>query len=98
MPPGGGALAACLSKQLDADRKGNAAGRGVSGGCAEELAAFKIDRSSNINKDVPLGKREWQLGGGCAWRCLILYFSGVCRFQDRQQQEQQQHQQGCADG
>lgn len=30
-------------------------GRKVSGKCAKELVAFKVDRSSNINKDVPLG-------------------------------------------
>lgn len=31
------------------------AGRKVSGKCTKELVAFKVDRSSNINKDVPLG-------------------------------------------
>lgn len=31
------------------------AGRKVGGKCQDELAAFKIDRSSHINKDIPLG-------------------------------------------
>ena len=30
-------------------------GRKVVDKCMAELAQFKIDRSSNINKDVPLG-------------------------------------------
>ena len=32
------------------------AGRKVKDKCIEELAQFKIDRSSNINKDIPLGE------------------------------------------
>ncbi len=32
------------------------AGRKVSAKCIEEIGIFKIDRSSNINKDVPLGE------------------------------------------
>lgn len=42
-----------------------AAGHPVSDGCRQELAAFKADRASNVNKDVALAKVRL---GGC-WRC-----------------------------
>jgi hypothetical protein len=29
--------------------------------CNEEVMAFKINRNSNINKNLPLGKRQLQL-------------------------------------
>jgi Golgi apparatus protein 1 len=49
-------LAACLSKRLQAEKKGNVAGRMVSSGCMEDVAKYKIARSQNINKDPALGK------------------------------------------
>jgi len=52
--PGAGRIADCLSGQIkDADNVGDEA-RQVTSECQEELAAFKIDRATNINKDIPL--------------------------------------------
>jgi len=53
---GEGRLATCLSKRIEDQRQGNAVGRHVSDKCLEELANFKIDRSSHINKDVVLAR------------------------------------------
>lgn len=49
-------LATCITKRLRAEKQGNVVGRKVSKKCAKDLASFKIDRSSNINKDVPLAR------------------------------------------
>jgi hypothetical protein len=80
-------LAACLTKRLAEERKGNIAGRTVSDPCAKHLAEFKVDRSDNINKDVPLGAPEE--GRGChagqraalasaAWRSSITAPKASC--------------------
>jgi Golgi apparatus protein 1 len=53
---GDGRLAACLTKKVRAQRQGNTVGRKVSAKCVNALAAFKMDRSKMINKDVPLAK------------------------------------------
>lgn len=53
---GDGRLAGCLMKRVQLERKGNVAGRGVSDGCKEELAAFKLDRNKHINKDPAMGE------------------------------------------
>jgi hypothetical protein len=50
-------LVSCLTKRLQAEKKGNVAGRTVSDDCVAKISEFKIDRSNNINKDVPLGAR-----------------------------------------
>ncbi|GAX77303.1 hypothetical protein CEUSTIGMA_g4749.t1 [Chlamydomonas eustigma] len=54
--PGEGRIASCLTKRIRAQKQGNVVGRKVSNKCSNELALFKIDRSSNINKDVPLAR------------------------------------------
>ncbi|GLI60743.1 hypothetical protein VaNZ11_002971 [Volvox africanus] len=53
---GEGRLTNCLTKRIRAQRQGNVVGRKVVDKCVEALAAFKIDRSKKINKDVPLAK------------------------------------------
>ena len=52
---GEGRLAQCLTKRIVEQSKGNVAGRKVGDKCKENLLQFKIDRSANINKDLPLG-------------------------------------------
>ena len=49
----------------------------MSEGCRQELAAFKADRATNVNKDLALAK-VWGPGGGleraccsCAAVCLL---------------------------
>ncbi|KAF5829594.1 hypothetical protein DUNSADRAFT_15859 [Dunaliella salina] len=54
--PGDGRIAACLSKRNLDVKEGNAAGKNVNKKCQRELADFKIDRSSHINKDIPLAR------------------------------------------
>lgn len=53
-----GVTAAVLLERLLKARAAVSAGRKVGGKCADDLAKFKIDRSTNINKDVPLGKAQ----------------------------------------
>ncbi len=53
---GEGRLAACLTKRIKEAKKGNVAGRKVSDKCADDIAKYKIDRSTNINKDLALGE------------------------------------------
>jgi len=53
---GEGRIAACLTKRIKDHKQGNAVGRQVGSKCQAELAAFKADRSSNINKDVALAR------------------------------------------
>lgn len=53
---GEGRIAACLTKRLRSEKQGNVVGRKVSNKCAKDLAAFKIDRASSINKDIPLAR------------------------------------------
>ncbi|GAB4823102.1 hypothetical protein N2152v2_010148 [Parachlorella kessleri] len=54
--PGEGRLADCLGKQMEEQRKGNTKGKHVSEECVKELSAFRIDRGSNINKNIPLAR------------------------------------------
>lgn len=54
--PGEGRLATCLTKRIRAQKQGNVVGRKVSQKCQDDLAAFKIDRSKNVNKDTPLAR------------------------------------------
>eukprot|EP00798_Chlamydomonas_sp_ICE-L_P012178 gene12178-15298_t len=51
---GEGKIAACLTKVHRATRLGNTAGTKLGPKCLTELTDFKIDKSSNINKDIPL--------------------------------------------
>eukprot|EP00873_Tetraselmis_striata_P011681 jgi/Tetstr1/431945/TSEL_002252.t1 len=52
--PGAGRIADCLSGQIrEADKIGDEANQ-VSKECQDELEQFKIDRATNINKDIPL--------------------------------------------
>ena len=52
--PGASQLADCLSQQHAEEQKEGYSGNKVSARCIKELDAFKIDRASNINKNVPL--------------------------------------------
>lgn len=53
--PGGGRISDCLTGQIkQAEKMKDAAGEGLSDDCLDELAEFKADRSTNINKDLPL--------------------------------------------
>ncbi|KAI7844989.1 hypothetical protein COHA_001355 [Chlorella ohadii] len=54
--PGEGRLEDCLTHQLEEEEEGDAKGPSVSEGCRQELAAFKADRASNVNKDLALAK------------------------------------------
>eukprot|EP00884_Botryococcus_braunii_P009911 jgi/Botrbrau1/18921/Bobra.177_2s0075.1 len=49
-------LADCLSKQLEEEGKGNVQGKMLTEACKKELADFKIDLGSNINKNIPLAE------------------------------------------
>eukprot|EP00798_Chlamydomonas_sp_ICE-L_P019059 gene19059-25662_t len=49
-------VANCLSKRIRASKLANVAGTKVNQKCIDEMVAFRIDRSDNINKDVPLAK------------------------------------------
>lgn len=61
--PGAGRLTECITKQLLAERKGNAAGRMLSEDCKVALQEYKMQRNKNINLDVPLG----EAAGAGAW-------------------------------
>ena len=54
--PGEGRLAKCLDDQLVEEGKNAYKGAKVTDGCKAELDKFKIERASNINKDVPLAE------------------------------------------
>eukprot|EP00884_Botryococcus_braunii_P009912 jgi/Botrbrau1/18922/Bobra.177_2s0076.1 len=49
-------LADCLSKQLEEEEKGNVQGKKLTEACKKELADFKIDLGTNINKNLPLAE------------------------------------------
>ncbi|KAI8475756.1 MAG: hypothetical protein J3K34DRAFT_453290 [Monoraphidium minutum] len=49
-------VAMCLSKRQAAEKKGNVVGRTLSDKCIEDLAAYKIARSKNINRDAGLAR------------------------------------------
>lgn len=50
-------MAACLTKRIEAGKKGNVAGRTVADECTEAVKDYKIERSKSINRDTPLGKQ-----------------------------------------
>eukprot|EP00798_Chlamydomonas_sp_ICE-L_P010076 gene10076-7973_t len=52
---GDGRLASCLYTKIRDSKKGNA-GKKIGEKCVEEVAAFKIDRASHINKDTTLAR------------------------------------------
>jgi len=52
--PGEGRISACLTNQLNEEQKGSATGRTISEPCKEEMRDFKVDRATNINKDIRL--------------------------------------------
>jgi len=52
--PGEGRLAMCISNQIEEEEKGSVIGRKTTTECREEVGEFKIDRATNINKDIPL--------------------------------------------
>lgn len=52
--PGENRLADCLTKQQDEEAKGNIEGKKLSEDCKTELAEFRADEATNINKNLPL--------------------------------------------
>lgn len=53
--PGEGRLSKCLTDQFQEEMQDKYTGPRVSEACHNEVDAFKQDRASNINKDLPLG-------------------------------------------
>ena len=56
MKPGEGRLAKCLGDELAVEGQAGSKGSKMSAGCKQELTSFKIQRSTNINMDLPLAK------------------------------------------
>lgn len=54
--PGEGRLAKCITDQLADEAKPGYAGTKTSETCKTALSTFKIERSDNINRDLPLAK------------------------------------------
>ncbi len=54
--PGEGRLAKCLGDELAVEGQAGSKGSKMSEGCKQELISFKIQRSTNINMDLPLAK------------------------------------------
>ncbi len=54
--PGEGRLAKCLGDELTVEGQAGGKGARMSEGCKKELTSFKIQRSTNINMDLPLAK------------------------------------------
>lgn len=57
--PGASRLEDCLTQQLAEEAKDGYTGNKVSAKCVKELDDFKIDRATNINKNVPLCMCGW---------------------------------------
>lgn len=57
--------------------KGNVAGRKVGDKCKEHLLQFKIDRSANINKDIPLGALG-SASAGCMVAVMKVVLHTLC--------------------
>lgn len=84
--PGEGRFAECLTQNLRQQESGNFGGSLVSDQCKEELASFKQDRATNINKDISLAKacsrdakkyckKPKYLGDGKTLACLRNHYS-----------------------
>ena len=56
MKPGEGRLAKCLGGELSVEGQPGSKGAKMSEGCKKELTGFRIQRSTNINMDLPLAK------------------------------------------
>ena len=54
--PGEGRLAKCLGGELSVEGQAGHTGAKISATCKQELTSFKIQRSTNINMDLPLAK------------------------------------------
>lgn len=54
--PGEGRLAKCMTDQLAAEAKAGYTGTRTADKCKKALSDFKIERSENINRDLPLAK------------------------------------------
>ena len=54
--PGEGRLAKCLGDELLVEGQAGHKGARISAACEQELTSFKIQRSTNINMDLPLAK------------------------------------------
>jgi hypothetical protein len=54
--PGEGRLAKCLGGELSVEGQAGHKGARISAACKQELTSFRIQRSTNINMDLPLAK------------------------------------------
>lgn len=54
--PGEGRLANCLAGELSVEGQAGHKGAKISDACKKDLTAFRIQRSTNINMDIPLAK------------------------------------------
>ena len=54
--PGEGRLANCLGGELSVEGQAGHKGAKISDACKKDLTSFKIQRSANINMDIPLAK------------------------------------------
>ena len=54
--PGEGRLAKCLGDELAVEGQAGSKGTKISEACKKEVISFKIQRSNNINMDLPLAK------------------------------------------
>jgi golgi apparatus protein 1 len=61
---GEGRIADCLGQQLAEEQQGKYEGTNkLTDDCKKELDDFRIDRSTNINKNLPLGARAFAVRG-----------------------------------
>ena len=56
MKPGEGRLAKCLADELSVENQPGHTGAKIGPGCITALTGFRIQRSTNINMDLPLAK------------------------------------------
>ena len=54
--PGEGRLANCLAGELSVEGQAEHKGAKMSDACKKDLTTFKLQRSTNINMDIPLAK------------------------------------------
>lgn len=66
-------MADCLSDQItEQDTASPKEGEGISADCREDVFNFKIERSTNINKNIPLGELRYMAqGGSCCPDCVL---------------------------
>ncbi len=70
---GEGKVADCLSDQItEQDTASPKEGEGISADCREDVFNFKIERSTNINKNIPLGEPQYMARAGRAAALAVL--------------------------